>query len=355
MNRKSDRMADIARRLGVSKSTVSRSLSDSPEIGKATKARVLAEARAVGYAVNPLASALKTRRGRILLVLVPRIENFLFPMLLRTIERAASEMEYTLMIGYVAGDSRTDDRLLDFMYSGAADGVIIATGFAPDTLAERLDRGEMWPAAFVMTPGARNDIPSIALDDYGAGREVYRRLRAEGYKRIGMVSGASGPTAVGQLRRNAFIEAAVEDGAAREDLVIFDGSFRYETGWNAREFIAKASDRLDAVICGSDEIAFGLINGLRSLGVSVPRDLAVAGFDDILFARHFSPSLTTVRQPIEEMGRLAVAKIVEMVERKSWSATEMLGFEVVMRESAPAGGGEATPPERSHKISAPRR
>jgi DNA-binding LacI/PurR family transcriptional regulator len=328
-------MAEIASRLGVAVSTVSRALSDSDQVSLTMKARVREEASALGFVVNPLASSLRTRRSRLLVVLVPTIENYNFPALLRVIEREAARRDYALMIGYVTGDAGTDDRLLEFLFAGAADGVIIATGFAPPSLALRLEGGEFWPGVFVMTPGDRPELPSIALDDYGAGQAVFAAMHAAGHRRFALVTGARGPTAVGRLRRDGFLDAARAAGIAKTDLHVIDAHFTYDAGVDTAGPVADLTGRIDAVFCGSDEIAFGLINGLAERGIDVPSGLAVFGFDDIRFARCFRPALSTVRQPVDEIGARAIDTLMQMIETRQSRPSIVLPHDVVLRDSAP--------------------
>jgi DNA-binding LacI/PurR family transcriptional regulator len=299
------------------------------------KQRVREEAAAIGFVVNPLASALRTRRARLLVVLVPTIENYNFPALLRVIERQAAQRDYALMIGYVTGEADTDERLLEFLFAGAADGVIIATGFAPPSLSKRLDRGEFWPGVYVMTPGDRPELPSIALDDYRAGQSVFASLHEAGHRRFALVTGARGPTAVGRLRRDGFLDAARAAGVVEADLTVIEEFFTYDAGVRASEAIVAIAARIDAVFCGSDEIAFGLINALDEKGIKVPDDLAVFGFDDIRFARSFRPPLSTVRQPVEEIGAEAIVTLLRMIESGAPEKSVTIPYNVILRESAP--------------------
>ena len=326
-------MADLARELGVSVSTVSRALSGSSQIGPEMRTKVRALAETMGYVVNPLASSLRTGRSRILLVLVPKLENYNFPALLRATERAAAQRGYTLMIGYVEAGSDTDDRLMEFLYSGAADGVIIATGIAPPSLCRRLDAGESWPAVCVLSRGDREDLPSICIDDRQAGRDVHDALRAAGYRRLAQVTGADGPTSVGRVRADGFAEGATRAGEPPPPT--FDGPFSVGSGQARAAEIAALAGELDAVFCGNDEIAFGLVNGLIDLGIDVPGRLSVFGFDDIRFSSVFRPRLSTVGQPIGEIGETAVDELVRMIETGIPAQGRTMTHRIVFRDSAP--------------------
>jgi DNA-binding LacI/PurR family transcriptional regulator len=186
-----------------------------------------------------------------------------------------------------------------------------------------------------MTPGDRSELPSIALDDYRAGQAVFRALHASGHRRLAVVTGARGPTAVGKLRRDGFLDAARAAGIPERDLTVIEEHFSYEAGVRASEAIADLAHRLDAVFCGSDEIAFGLINALADCGIDVPRDLAVFGFDDIRFARCFRPSLSTVRQPVDEIGAEAIETLMRMIDTGAPEPSVTIPHAVILRDSAP--------------------
>jgi len=322
-------MSELAQKLGVSKSTVSRALADSPQIGPATKERIKAEAQSMGYVLNPLARSLRIKQTRVLIVLVPDIENYNFPTLLRVLERAAAR-GYTLMIGYATAGTETADRLIEFLFAGAADGVIIATGRTQPSLAARLDQGEVWPAVFVVAPGDREDLTDICLDDFRAGEAVNEALRDAGYRRLATISGADGPTRVGAPRRDGFLAAARADGLEPE---VIDGRFSYQTGAAAAADIARRAGEIEAVFCGSDVIAFGLINALGDLGVRVPDDVAVMGFDDIVFSGCFRPSLSSIRQPIAAIGPLAVETLLRLIAAPGEVRDVAEPFDVVLRDS----------------------
>jgi LacI family transcriptional regulator len=297
---------DVARRAGVSTATVSRALSDSGKLQPATLERVMRAVEELGYLPNGAARGLTSRRTRVLALCFldlgdPESDAGDDAMLyidgvVRGMERAARERGYAILIGAV----QDPDAALDLAVSLASrsDGIVLLGQAAPASAIQRLKR-----LPVVVVAGRLEDdqgrVDQVRVDNAGGITAVTRHLIDEhGHTDLLYLGGPSdSPDAAERL--TAFQRIA---GTAREPL---RGDFTQHAGRAAATTVA-AGPLPDAVVCANDQMAIGLIAGLRELDVRVPDDVAVVGFDGIDLGRHIQPALTTVRQPMQPIGAAAV-------------------------------------------------
>ena len=341
---------DVARRAGVSTATVSRTLAAPERVAEATRAAVFAAIRETGYTPNATARNLRARSTKMVLALLHGIGNSFYTAILNAIEEVFFEAGY----GMVMGDTRADpgheahyDRLVR---SGQVDGVLLFSGRLPSRNFAELDPSI--PITLIC-----NDIPDLAnlpvfeTANRDAARRMVDYLVSVGHRRIVHLTGPH-DNVEAQQRVLGFRDGMAAAGLTVEEGTIWEGSFRVGAGEAAgRRFLA-LDDRPTAIFCGNDEAAIGLIKTVRDAGVSVPRDVSVAGFDDIEYAALFEPALTTMRQPRAELGRLAAETLVK---RMTGTATTVprrtrLPCTLIVRDSVapPRAGREAT-----HRATAP--
>jgi LacI family transcriptional regulator len=311
---------DVALAAGVSVTTVSHVLNDAAHarISPATRNKVRAAALQLGYGPNRLAQALRSRRTGILgLVSGGTSTTPHSGRIILGADRAARSRGYTLMVVSSSPSDSRESREADVeeLLGRQVDGVLYASacnlaGEAPASLAKV-------PAVLVNAVGAGAGFPSVVPDECGGARTAVETLLAAGHTRIGFINNAAEvPSARERLRgyRGALITAGLDGGAAAVEAASADAKGGYE----AARRILKSGNPPSALFCYNDEIAMGAYRAAAELGLSIPADLSVVGFEDLqLIAVNLHPGLTTVALPHYEMGAWAAVRLVETVEEDS--------------------------------------
>jgi LacI family repressor for deo operon, udp, cdd, tsx, nupC, and nupG len=335
------RLAEVARKAGVSEATVSRVLNGRNGVSETTRASVLTALDVLGYE-RP--TKLRGERGRLVGLVLPELQNPIFPALAEVVTASLAQRGFTpaLCARTIGGVPERDyiEMLLDHQVSG----VVFAGGSYALADAEHghyrqlLDR--RMPVVMVNAGVENLGFPHISTDDAVAVEQAYGHLRSLGHQKIGMVMG---PEDHMPSRRK--LEAVAEFAGWHEadDWLVERTNFSMES---ARLAAARLIQRgVTGMICASDVLALGSIRAARRLGLEVPRDVSVVGFDDSVLMTCTDPPLTTVRQPIEMMGQAAVDLLVNQIEGTSAAPDELL-FEpelVVRGSTAPARHRAATP------------
>src|SRR3954447_4289381 len=337
-------LRDVAQRANVSGSTASRALADDPRISPATRAVVKAAALELHYVPNAAARSLRVRRTRTLGLLLPDLRDPVHGQVASAFEREARHAGYSVMV--VAGERDVvRERLALRVFSEhGTDGVaIVASVLSPRELAERVDPERLilvWPDHDTFP---RRDGPPqpgvIQTDDASGVAAAVAHLIEGGARRFGYLE--SGVRA-SNTNRAETVAATVRAQGIQEPVRA------YGTGvdaWSAIGDLAReiAADLPDALICYDDQLALALMDALRDVGVRIPDDLSLVGFDGIPFARISNPRLTTVEVPSAEMGRAAAASLIHAIHDGVRPAGLMLSVELIVRESTKGTTGRGRP------------
>ncbi|HHY50365.1 MAG TPA: LacI family transcriptional regulator [Alphaproteobacteria bacterium] len=297
----------------MSAATVSRVLSTPERVSEAARQRVFDAVRETGYTLNQAARSLRRRQAKTILVALPNIGNPFYSTILQAVITTASARGYSVLVAARLGED-PNRWLSDYLLSNRADGLLLFDG-SLDTrsLHEIIPDGEALPlvAAYDELPDPQ--INSVLTDNRAAAHRVVRHLTDYGHTRIGHVAGPSRTSAPNE-RLVGFREAMTAAGLELRPEWIIPGDYTMEGGVAAAERLAALAERPSAVFVANDEMAIGFISRMRELGIECPRDISVVGFDDIAVARHFAPPLTTMRQPREQIGRLATDTVINIIE-----------------------------------------
>jgi len=288
---------DIAEELGISVSTVSRAFTEKAVIATETRSRVLAVAHRRGYRPDPLARSLTTRRSRIAAIVVADITNPFYPEVLAQLIERLQERELQTML-FSAGPGRNvDDSLPTLLHYHPDVTIVLAATLSSAMVAACRQAGTPVVLFNRYVPGS--EASAVCCDNHAGGRTVARALAAAGHRRLGYLAGQP-DTSTNLDRLRGFAEACAELGLP-EPLVEEAGSYSYEAGYAAAKRLLRR-DRPEAVFCANDILALGALDAARrDLGLQVPEQLSVVGFDDISMAAWPSYSLTTIRQPVPAM------------------------------------------------------
>lgn len=326
------RLAEVAKKAGVSEATVSRVLNGRDGVSEATRASVLTALDVLGYE-RP--TKLRGERARLVGLVLPELQNPIFPALAEVVTASLAQRGFTpaLCARTIGGVPESDyvEMLLDHQVSGVifAGGSYALADASHEHYRRLTDRG--LPVVLVNAGVDELGFPRVSTDDAVAVEQAYGHLRSLGHERIGMVLGPEG-----HIPSRRKLAAMIQVGGWTDDSWVERSSFSME---GARVAATKLIERgATGIICASDVLALGAIRAARRLGRSVPADVSVVGFDDSAFMTCTDPPLTTVRQPIETMGQSAVDILVSQIEEAGVLRDELL-FEpelVVRGSTGPA-------------------
>lgn len=330
---------DIAKHVGVSAGTVSRALSRPEKVLPATRARIERAAAALGYVPNTVARTLKTQRSGKILVTVPDIANPFFAQILQGAEEAAQAVGYAVLLGDTQHQPDREERYAQMLRRNEADGLIVLGHRLPPTA-----RGivQALGAAAPVVNGCEFDpamgIPSVHIDNAAAARAVMEHLYALGHERIAVVGGP--PDNPLHQQRLEGVRAAAKARGRLRGLSVVPGDFSLESGHAAAKALLALPRAPTAVFCFSDQMALGALAACRDLGICVPDQLSIVGFDDLASSRFLTPPLTTIRQPMRDIGARAVNLLLAIIERVDVPLQQTLDFSLMVRGStaAPAAG-----------------
>ena len=314
------RLAEVARKVGVSEATVSRVLNGKVGVSDATREAVLTALDVLGYE-RP--SQLRGERARLIGLVLPELQNPIFPALAEVIGGALAQRGFTPVLCTRSAGGLSEADYVTMLVDQHVSGVVFAGGHYAEQAAPhdhyRLLRGRGIPVVLVNAAIENLEFPCVATDDMTAASQAFRHLASLGHQRIGLVVG---PEDHMPSRRKlaAFTEHAERAGAAVAP--VEHALFSLEGGQAATSRMLRQG--VTGVICGSDVLALGAIRAVRRAGLSVPGDVSVVGYDDSAFMNCTDPPLTTVRQPIESMGKAAVALLVSQIESVSVYPEELL-------------------------------
>jgi DNA-binding LacI/PurR family transcriptional regulator len=329
---------DIARAAGVSHSTVSRALSDSPLVKAETKARIQRLAREMGYSPDARARSLVSGQTRTVGVVVTTIADPFAAEVVQGIENTAHKHNYTVLLCNSNAEHEREIAAVEMLRSKRVDGVIVASSRVGALYQESLERIGV-PIVLINNHSEQNGryTYSVSVDNQHGGYLAVNHLVQLGHRRIAYVS-RPGDQSSNLGRLAGYRQALAQAGIAFDPTLVVPGTGRVGSGERALPTLMALHEPPTAVFCYNDMMAIGLLRAARQVDLAIPGDLAVVGFDDILLASYVCPSLTTVAQPKEEMGRRAMQMALALMAAKDPTAESfsnlVLKGELIVRESS---------------------
>ncbi len=328
---------DIAEHLTISATTVSRGLKDHPNINKNTKKKIQEAAKTLGYRSNMFASSLRSKKTNTLGVIVPRLNSYFMATVLSGMEDSASKAGYNLIISQSLESTEKERANAVTMFNKRVDGLLVSLSFDTDGInhfEQFIDKGI--PVVFFDRSLQNNDSISVVINNYQAAYNITEHLIQQGCKRIIHLSG--------NVLRNVYAErfkgykqALLDYNIKFDDRLIYTSSLTEEAGTKAAEFILKMKDKPDGIFSANDTCAVHCMIRLIEAGISIPSQIAVAGFNNDPISKVIQPNLTTVNYPGYAIGESAVTNLINHLNGISdikQTNSIVLRSELIIRDSS---------------------
>tara|TARA_B100000683_G_scaffold276283_1_gene329701 strand:- start:416 stop:1438 length:1023 start_codon:yes stop_codon:yes gene_type:complete len=314
-NRSRVTIREVAERVGVHPSTVSRVLNPVTR-GRITPAvvdKVITVANELGYRPNQAARGLRTNRTSTIGVLIPDITNPLFPPIIRGIEDGLGANGYTAILGNTDNIVSREMDAVATMRARQVDGLILATARRDDPLIAEFLKDRL-PVVLVNRTADADGVSSIVNDDVLGISLAVRHLKELGHRRIAHIAGPQ-TLSTGNARREGFLSVmGAKELLSEQKLVVETNAFSEDEGLRAAAQLISDGQEFTAIVAANDLLALGAYEAIADAGLSCPGDISVTGFNDMPFVDRLSPPLTTIRIPHYELGREAARRLIELIE-----------------------------------------
>jgi LacI family repressor for deo operon, udp, cdd, tsx, nupC, and nupG len=332
-------LKDVAKRAGVAVGTVSRYLNEPQRLRESTRQKIEPAIKALGYSPNAVARSLRRGKTGLVMVTCSVIGDPYFGDVIRGIDRAAQRHGFAVLVKEVPPVRWSFEMVRDLILSRAADGVIVLGSSSPFDLGADADSEIRYPPVVVgaeIVSTAMRRLPSVQIDNVAATEELTRFVVGLGHRRIAFMTGERGSAMMDDREvgfRNVLAAHGIEipwQRFAYGDLII-DG------GRKATRALMNQPDPPTAIVCANDEMAIGAMMEIRAMGLAVPDDVSIVGFDDIRYAEAMNPPLTTVAQPREEIGERCFYRLLNaMDDPLAETGVQIVPHRLVVRASAAA-------------------
>ena len=325
-------LEDVARASKVSTATISRALNDPEKVAKDTLDKIREAIDTLGYTPNFGGRILASNRSNTVGAIIPTMANAMFAGGLQAFQEVLAEAGVTMLVASTGYNSENELLQIRSLMAHGADGLLLIGSERPEKTKQFLDlRGVPCVISWCYL-----DDPSrifVGFDNYKAAQNMARRVLEHGHRKIAMIAGFTKDNDRARNRHDGVRDAIRHFGDGANLLTVVEADYRIADGARAFDEILACQTRPTAVVCGNDVLAAGAIVRARERGFSVPEDISVTGFDDIALASVVQPTLTTVRVPQLEMGRLAARHLLDLVSGKASVSSVELGTDIVMRGS----------------------
>ena len=346
MKKQSVTLVQVAAKAGVSVMTASRAMSGDGYASEETKAKVLAAAKALGYAPNALARVMKGGRTNVIGVVVNELTSVVVNAFVSALTEEVRKVEMDMFIYNSIGqlDENTQRRHSQLLH-GLWDGLIYVLPRMTDEYLGALEKSDS-PIVLVNFCRRETILPVVQGDNFNGARDAVASLIAQGHERIAFIRGTHW-TGQSAERERGYRQAMADAGLAIDERWVEEGAFNERSGLEAGEKLLALDPRPTAVFAANDEMAIGCLNAARARGLDVPRDLSLIGFDDVAAASIVQPQLTTLRHPVDLMAKAAVQELLKRIHKQP-GRRQRIEFpsELVVRASTAPPPGLAKPRAR---------
>lgn len=323
---------DVAAKANVSVATVSRVLNGLPGFSVETKKKVQESIASLGYHYNAVARNLKVKKTNTIAVLIPQVETTFYVKILSGIEDAANRLNYSVIVCHVGGAGNRTREYINMLMERQVDG-IIGCSLPPNEEIDRMMFECGIPCFLVSTLSYHYKIPFIKIDDFKAEYAATEFLIKRGHRSIVFLSGPLTDTVAGVPRLDGYKQALADNGIPFDQSLVGFTEFSYETGIDAFSRILSHGRKFTAVAACCDDVAIASVTVGFKNGLIIPKDYSVVGYDNTRIAEMAIPPLTTISQPLYEMGTSAFNMLFQSIETGKPPESRILPFEIVERDS----------------------
>ena len=311
---------DVAREAGVSMATVSRVVNGNKNVKENTRKKVLEVIERLDYRPNAVARGLASKRTTTVGVVIPDITNTYFAALAKGIDDIAEMYKYNIVLANSDEDDEKEVAVVNTLFSKQVDGIIFMGYHLTEKIRSEFSRSRT-PVVLAGTVDVEHQLPSVNIDYKNATADAVRHLLKRN-KKIAFVSGPLVDDINGKIRLVGYKEALKEAGVNYSEGLVFESKYRYDDGYALAERLV--SSKATAAIVTGDEVAAGLLNGLAGHGVSVPEDFEIITSDDSQIARYTRPNLTTIAQPLYDLGAISMRMLTKIMHKEELEEREVL-------------------------------
>jgi LacI family transcriptional regulator len=328
---------DIAKKLNIAASTVSRALNNNPIISESTRKLIEKTAKEMGYRPNIMAANFRTKRSNTIGVILPLINRHFFSSVISGIEEVAYNRGFAVTISQSNDNFEKEEKIAQTLFSNRVDGIIVSIGMQTKTFDHlKLFSERKVPLVFFDRVVEEIEADKIVVDDYRGGLKATEHLIEQGGIRIAHIGGPLN-VKIYQDRLSGFKDAMQKAGLAVEKSMLIHNSLTRTDGTNAIKKLWQNKIKPDAIFCANDTTALSAIIYFRQKGIKVPDDILIVGFSNEPFSEVVTPSISTIRQPGFEMGRKAADLLIRQIKLKDKPnrfQTFVMPTELIIRESS---------------------
>lgn len=324
---------DVAREAGVSMATVSRVVNNNPNVKPQTRKKVFEAIERLGYRPNAVARGLASKKTTTVGVVIPDISNSIFSEVARGIEDIANMYHYNIILCNADKKKEKEIRVINTLLEKQVDGLLFMGGTVTEDHIQAF-RTSTVPIVLCGTRDDKDQFPSVDIDHEAAAYDAVKLLIGQGHSKIGMISGTLQDPANGYSRYQGYKKALEEAGLAVSEDLVRIGNYRYESGYDVMKYFLQLSDRPSSIFAATDEMAIGAIHAIQDEGLRVPEDISVISVDNIRMASMVRPLLTTVAQPMYDIGAVSMRLLTKLMNKENVEMSKvLLSHEIIKRKS----------------------
>ena len=306
---------DVAREANVSMATVSRVVNGNPNVKPTTRKKVLATIERLGYRPNAVARGLASKKTTTVGAIIPDISNIFFSELARGIEDIATMYKYNIILSNSDSKKENELQLINTMLEKQVDGILFMGGNITDEHIQQFKTSSV-PVVLAATYDSSNEIPSVNIDYELAAYEATKELVNNNENKQPAFVGSLRETVVNSLKYEGYVRAVRESNIEFNEDLVFTIDSSYDEGLAVAEKLIELDSKPSSVFVTSDEVAIGVIHGFQDRGHNVPEDIQVFGFDNTKLAKMVRPTLSTVVQPMYDIGAVAMRLLTKYMNKE---------------------------------------
>lgn len=329
------KIQDVAKKAGVSIASVSRVINGYEHVSDKLRSRVTDAVNELDYKPNQIAKSLASQKTNLIGILVPDLKYQYYANMLSSIEEYASENNYNIIVCNIKENLEKEIRYINILREMWVDGIILMHEKLNDDIEKLLCDCQI-PIVLASIKLKDLQFPSVNIDDYRASYDATQYLIDLGHEKIAIIAGDMKDYTAGYLRFKGYKQALRDNGIPFKEEYFQQGNFKIEDGYNAMgKLIGNNEDLPTGIFAVGDSMAVGAMNCARDMGYNVPNDFSIIGFDNIDLAKAFRPRLTTINQPAEKIGELAIELLIKHIEDKYKNLDReiILEHEIVLGET----------------------